>query len=393
MIKVIQEKCIGCSKCIPVCPYQAITLVEKKAVIDLNACTLCGACVPECPVDAILIEKSQERAANFADYSGVMVFAEQKYGTIMPISFEILSKARELADVLGNEVTAALLGYGFHDQAEELIHYGADKVIVIDDAFLENFLDEPYTQALAYIVNKYKPEILLSGATAIGRSFVPRLAVELQTGLTADCTDLDIDPDNKELIQTRPAFGGNIMAKIRTTNHRPQMATVRHKVFDPLPKDETRKGQVIQEKVTFDATKFLSKFLEYINDETQSVKITDADIIVTGGRGVKCAENFSLIKELASALGAAVGASRAAVDAGWVEYSHQVGQTGKTVKPKIYIACGVSGAIQHLVGMQSSDIIIAINKDKDAPIFKVADVGIVGDLFEVIPQLVKKLSR
>ena len=393
MIKVIQEKCIGCSKCIPVCPYQAITLVEKKAVIDLNACTLCGACVPECPVDAILIEKSQERAANFADYSGVMVFAEQKYGTIMPISFEILSKARELADVLGNEVTAALLGYGFHDQAEELIHYGADKVIVIDDAFLENFLDEPYTQALAHIVNKYKPEILLSGATAIGRSFVPRLAVELQTGLTADCTDLDIDPDNKELIQTRPAFGGNIMAKIRTTNHRPQMATVRHKVFDPLPKDETRKGQVIQEKVTFDATKFLSKFLEYINDETQSVKITDADIIVTGGRGVKCAENFSLIKELASALGAAVGASRAAVDAGWVEYSHQVGQTGKTVKPKIYIACGVSGAIQHLVGMQSSDIIIAINKDKDAPIFKVADVGIVGDLFEVIPQLVKKLSR
>ena len=393
MIKVIQEKCIGCSKCIPVCPYQAITLVDKKAVIDLNTCTLCGACVPECPVDAIVIEKSQKQAVNLADYSGVMVFAEQKFGTIMPISFEMLSKARELADALGKEVTAALLGYNFHDQAEELIHYGADKVIVIDDAFLENFLDEPYTQALAHIVNKYKPEILLSGATAIGRSFIPRLAVELQTGLTADCTDLDIDPENNELIQTRPAFGGNIMAKIRTTNYRPQMATVRHKVFDHLPKDETRKGQVIQEKVTFDATKFLSKFLQYIKDETQSVKITDADIIVTGGRGVKCAENFSLIKELASSLGAAVGASRAAVDAGWMEYSHQVGQTGKTVKPKIYIACGVSGAIQHLVGMQSSDIIIAINKDKDAPIFKVADVGIVGDLFEVIPQLIKKLSR
>jgi len=393
LIKVIQEKCIGCSKCIPVCPYQAITLVDKKAVIDLNTCTLCGACVPECPVDAIVIEKSQKQAVNLADYSGVMVFAEQKFGTIMPISFEMLSKARELADALGKEVTAALLGYNFHDQAEELIHYGADKVIVIDDAFLENFLDEPYTQALAHIVNKYKPEILLSGATAIGRSFIPRLAVELQTGLTADCTDLDIDPENNELIQTRPAFGGNIMAKIRTTNYRPQMATVRHKVFDHLPKDETRKGQIIQEKVTFDATKFLSKFLQYIKDETQSVKITDADIIVTGGRGVKCAENFSLIKELASSLGAAVGASRAAVDAGWMEYSHQVGQTGKTVKPKIYIACGVSGAIQHLVGMQSSDIIIAINKDKDAPIFKVADVGIVGDLFEVIPQLIKKLSR
>jgi len=393
LIKVIQEKCIGCSKCIPVCPYQAIILVDKKAVIDLNTCTLCGACVPECPVDAIVIRKSQERAVNIADYSGVMVFAEQKFGTIMPISFEMLSKARELAAALGKEVTAALLGYQFDDQAEELIHYGADKVIVVDDVFLENFLDEPYTQALAHIVKKYKPEILISGATAIGRSFIPRLAVELQTGLTADCTDLDIDPENNELIQTRPAFGGNIMAKIRTTNYRPQMATVRHKVFDHLPKDETRKGQIIREKVTFDTTKFLSKFLHYIKDETQSVKITDADIIVTGGRGVKCAENFSLIKELASTLGAAVGASRAAVDAGWMEYSHQVGQTGKTVKPKIYIACGVSGAIQHLVGMQSADIIIAINKDKDAPIFKVADVGIVGDLFEVIPQLIKKLSR
>ncbi len=393
MIEVIQEKCIGCSKCIPVCPYQAITLFNKIAVIDLNACTLCGACVPECPVDAIIIEKKQEKAANFADYSGVMIFVEQKNGIVMPITLEILSKARELADALGKEVTAILLGYDFHDQAEELIHYGADKVIVVDDKFLENFLDEPYTQALAYIVNKYKPEILLSGATAIGRSFIPRLAVELQTGLTADCTGLEIDTETKELVQIRPAFGGNIMAKIRTTNYRPQMSTVRHKVFDSLPKDENRTGQIIQEKVAFDATKFLSKFLKFIKDETQSVKITDADIIVTGGRGIKCAENFSMIKELASHLNAAVGASRAAVDAGWIQYSHQVGQTGKTVKPKIYIACGVSGAIQHLVGMQSSDIIIAINKDKDAPIFKVADVGIVGDLFEVIPQLVKQLSK
>jgi len=393
LIKVIQEKCIGCSKCIPICPYQAITLVDKKAVINLDTCTLCGACLPECPFDAIIIEKEQEQVQNLADYSGVMVYAEQKNGIVMPIAFEILSKARELADDLGNDVTAVLLGNNFDKQSEELIHFGADKVIVVDDAFLENFLDEPYTQAMSYVVNKYKPEIVLSGATAIGRSFIPRLAVELHTGLTADCTDLNIDPETKELVQTRPAFGGNIMAEIRTSNYRPQMATVRHKVFDPLPKDENRTGDVIQEKVTFDNTKFLSKFLSYIKDETQSVKITDADIIVTGGRGIKCAENFTLIKQLASVLGAAVGASRAAVDAGWIEYSHQVGQTGKTVKPKIYIACGVSGAIQHLVGMQSSDIIIAINKNKDAPIFKVADVGIIGDLFEVIPQLVKQLSK
>ncbi len=368
-------------------------LEDTKAIITENKCTLCGACVPVCPVEAIVIKKDQDSLQNLDEYSGVMVFAEQKNGQIMPISFEILSKARLLADDLKKEVTAVLLGYDFEDSPEKLIYHGADNVIVVEDPFLEKFLDEPYTQALYQIVNKYKPEILISGATAIGRSFIPRLAVALHTGLTADCTDLNICPKTHDLVQTRPAFGGNIMAQIRSENYRPQMATVRHKVFDPLPEDKNRKGRVINEKVTIDSNKVVSKFLKSIKDDTQQVKITEADIIVTGGRGLKCADNFSLLKELASKLNAAVGASRAAVDAGWIEYSHQVGQTGKTVKPKVYIACGVSGAVQHLVGMQSSDIIIAINKDKDAPIFKAADVGIVGDLFEVVPQLIKELSK
>jgi len=393
LIKIIFDKCIGCGKCVPVCPYHAIILEDKKAIIDLNGCTLCGACVPECPVDAINISKEQDTAKNLADYSGVMVFTEQKNGDIMPISFEILGKARDLADDLKKEVIAVLFGFNFKDKPEKLIHHGADKVIIVEDPLLEKFLDEPYTQALYQIVNKYKPEILISGATAIGRSFLPRLAVALHTGLTADCTDLHICPETHDLVQTRPAFGGNIMAQIRSENYRPQMATVRHKVFDPLPEDTNRTGEIINEKVTLNTTKIVSKFLQSIKDETQQVKLTEADIIVTGGRGLKCAENFSLLRELASTLNAAVGASRAAVDAGWIEYSHQVGQTGKTVKPKVYIACGVSGAVQHLVGMQSSDIIVAINKDKDAPIFKAADVGIVGDLFEVIPQLIKELSK
>lgn len=393
MIEVIFDKCIGCGKCIPVCPYEAIVLEDKKAIIDLNTCTLCGACVPECPVSAIVIIKEQQSIQNLSDYSGVMVFAEQKNGEIMPISFEILNKARQLANDLEKQVTAVLLGYDFKDKPERIIHHGADKVIVVEDPLLDKFLDEPYTQALYQIVNKYKPEILISGATAIGRSFIPRLAVALHTGLTADCTDLNICTETHDLVQTRPAFGGNIMAQIRSENYRPQMATVRHKVFDPLPEDTSRIGQVIYEKLTFETSKIVSKFLKSIKDETQQVKITEADIIVTGGRGLKCADNFALLRELASTLNAAVGASRAAVDAGWIEYSHQVGQTGKTVKPKVYIACGVSGAVQHLVGMQSSDIIIAINKDKDAPIFKAADVGIVGDLFEVVPQLIKELSK
>ena len=392
MIKVLAEKCNGCKKCIPSCPYDAIQMVSEIAEIDLEKCTLCGACVSACPFDAILISKAKSTKKNLDDFRNVFVFAEQKNGEIMPVTYEILGKGRELADDLKTKLIAIIFGHNLQNQPKELIYFGADKVIVVDSPAVKFFLDEPYTQALVEIIKKYKPEIVLCGATSIGRSFFPRVAVELKTGLTADCTELKIDSKNRQLLQTRPAFGGNIMATIRCENHRPQMATVRHKVMNPVKRNPNRKVEIIQEKINFDQTKILSKFIKFVKDDSQLTNLTDADIIISGGRGLKKAENFALLHDLAVKLDAAVGASRAAVDAGWIPYSHQVGQTGKTVKPKIYIACGISGAIQHLVGMQSSDMIIAVNKDPDAPIFDVADFGLVGDLFEVIPELIDNLK-
>ncbi len=392
MIKVIKEKCTGCSLCIKSCAYDAITIVEKKAIIDLDKCVLCGACVSACPFNAIVISKTEEPEIDRSQYSGVFVFAEQKEGKVAPVVFELLGKGRELADELKENLTAVLLGYDVKNLANELIAYGADKVIIADNEKLENFVDEPYTYAFSKIIKKYKPEIVLAGATVTGRSFIPRVAVELKTGLTADCTGLEIDPETKHLLQTRPAFGGNIMATILTPNHLPQMATVRHKVMEPLPKDEKRTGKIIIEEIDFSDLEDRIKYLGFEKDTSQTVNLTEADIVVSGGRGLKKAENFKLLEDLAKKINAAVGASRAAVDAEWIPYPHQVGQTGKTIKPKIYIAAGISGAIQHLAGMQNSDYIIAINKDPDAPIFKVADLGLVGDLFEILPLVLKKLG-
>jgi len=368
-------------------------MVDKKALIDLNKCTLCNACVPNCKFKAILLEKPQEVAAAKQDlrgYKGVWVFAEQKKGKVQPVVYELLGKARELAASLGTEVAAVLLGEHLEEEIQELIWRGADKVYVVESRDLANFQDEPYTNVLIGMIEKYKPEIVLCGATSIGRSLISRVAVRLRVGLTADCTGLDIDHDRKILLQTRPAFGGNIMATIISPNYRPQMATVRHKVFPETVSDMKRKGKIIRDN--FDAA-FLasrSKLLDIIDEIESTVNLAEADIIVSGGRGMGGPENFKILEELAKVLGAAVGASRAAVDAGWMPYSHQVGQTGRTVSPKIYIACGISGQIQHLVGMQSSKIIVAINKDPDAPIFKVATYGIVGDLFEIIPAFTKK---
>lgn len=392
MIEVIVEKCTGCGNCVDVCPYEAISIVDNTAIIDLDACTLCGACIAECPFDALFLRREETGTEPLEDFKGILVVGEIRHGMLMPVTHEILGKARELADVLDEELMALLLGYKVKHLARELIEYGADKVILVDDPSLEHFLDESYTQAAVHIIQKYKPGIVLAGATPIGRAFIPRVAVRLNTGLTADCTGLDIDIENRHLLQTRPAFGGNIMATIRCPHHRPQMATIRPKVMTPLSPEPGRDGEIFEEKVKVDQKTIVSKFLQFVRDETQQVSLTDANIIVSGGRGLKNADNFELLHQLAKRLNGAVGASRAAVDAGWIPYSHQVGQTGKTVKPKIYIACGISGAIQHLVGMQSSDIIIAINNDPDAPIFQVADYGIVGDLFEVIPHLLKKLE-
>lgn len=392
MIEVIRDKCIGCELCLKACAYDAIVIIDKIAEIDLDKCTLCGACVSACPFDAIIIRKFGQEKIDRNKYKDIWIFAEQKNNEIAPVVFELLGKGRELADQRECDLVAVLMGHNIEGLSKELIAYGADKVIVVDDLRLKDFLDLPYAKAMAELADKYKPEIILSGASVMGRSFIPRVAVELHTGLTADCTGLEIDPDTNNLMQTRPAFGGNILATIVTPNHLPQMATVRHKVMDPLEKDDSREGKIIKETIDFSELKDDTKFLGFIKDESQMVNLVEADLVITGGRGLKNKDNFTIIEDLAKVLGGAVGASRASVDADWISYPHQVGQTGKTIKPKIYIAVGISGAIQHLAGMQSSDYIIAINKDPDAPIFKVADLGLVGDLFEIVPQITKKLK-
>jgi len=394
-IQIIIEKCTGCSLCVKACPFDAIRIMDKKAVIDLNKCTLCGACKDACKFKAVLIERTPAKCdlPDIKDYKGIWVFLEQKNGKVQSVSYELLGKAQELAKKLNCQVSGVLIGNKMDDQLDELIFCGADNIYLVEAPELANFQDEPYTNILVELVKKYKPEILLCGATNIGRSLISRVAINIKAGLTADCTGLDIDPDKKILLQTRPAFGGNIMATIISPNYRPQMATVRHKVFTPMVADKKRKGKIIRE--SFNSSLYISrtKLLDVVEEIESLVNLAEADIIVSGGRGMGGPENFKILEGLAHVLGAAVGSSRAAVDAGWMPYSHQVGQTGRTVAPKIYFACGISGQIQHLVGMQSSKIIVAINKDPEAPIFKVATYGIVGDLFQIIPALTSKFKE
>jgi len=392
-IKVNSDKCVGCGLCLKVCPMAAIELKDMKAVIDLDKCNLCGACIDSCTFSAIKIERKAVVKDDISSYKGVWVFAEQRDGIVGSVAFELLAKAKELAKDLNTYVGAILLGSNITDKAQELIYRGADKVFVVDSPVLEHYIAENYTKAISGLIGKYKPEIILAGATTTGRSLVSRIAVSIHAGLTADCTGLDIDKEKKILIQTRPAFGGNIMAQIISPNHRPQMATVRHKVMPEAIADSSRKGEVIKDNFDQNLQDKRIKFLDFIKEAISTVNLSEADVIVSGGRGLGEGKNFSLIEELAEVLGAAVGSSRASVDAGWIPYSHQVGQTGRTVCPKIYIACGISGQIQHLVGMQSAKTIIAINKDPDASIFKVANYGIVGDIFKIIPLLIKKLKE
>jgi len=388
-----KEKCVGCQLCIKTCPFNALYMVGKKAEVDPDKCTLCSACVEACSkFGAISIKRSLSRTENLEQFKGIWVFGEQKKGVVQPVVYELLGKSRELAKKLNTHVAVVLLGHNIKERTQELIHRGADKVYIVDAPELLHYLDEPYTKVLVQLVRKYRPEIVLCGATTIGRALISRVAVKLHTGLTADCTGLDIDEKEKCLLQTRPAWGGNIMATIICRNHRPQMSTVRHKVFKESELDTSRKGEVIEEKADALMLKSRTTLLDIVEEITSTVNLNEANIIVSGGRGMRAPENFKLLEELANVLGGAVGSSRAAVDAGWMPYSHQVGQTGKTVCPKIYIACGISGQIQHLVGMQSSDVIIAINNDASAPIFNVATYGIVGDVFEVVPMLTKQLK-
>jgi electron transfer flavoprotein alpha subunit len=403
-IKVIKDKCTGCGICFKVCQYGAINIVEKVhtldngkemkslAVIDIEKCVLCAECVKPCPTNAIEIKTQTHQFEGRENYKDVMVFAEQRRDELEGAAFELIGKGRELADKLGVNLYALLLGKDLKGKPEKLITHGADKVIVVSDASLLNFLPEPYTNILIDIIKKYKPSIFLAPSTTQGRALLSRAAGKIYTGLTADCTGLDVDSKGN-LLQTRPAFGGSIKARILTPNMRPQMATVRPKVFKPLEENTNRKGEVIEEEISPELLKSATKFEKWIEDTTSAISIEDADIIISGGRGLGCSDNFKILFELAEVLGGAVGASRPTVDEGWIPYSHQVGQTGKTVGPKMYIAIGISGAIQHLEGMRGSDLIIAINKDPEAPIFKIADIGIVGDLFEVIPVLKEKLKK
>lgn len=327
-----------------------------------------------------------------SEYKDIYVFAEQCGGVIQGVVYELLGKARDLADAIGQKVVAVLAGYQISDRASELIAFGADKVMVIDDEALVEYITEPYAQAIAKVITDYKPSVFLFGATTIGRDLGPRLSARIRTGLTADCTRLEIG-DEKQLLMTRPAFGGNLMATIVCNEHRPQMSTVRPGVMRKADRDDSRRGEVELLKVDFDKSKFKVKLVGNVKEAKGLLDITEAKILVSGGRGVKSAEGFEKLKELAGVLGAEVSASRAMVDAGVIAQNRQVGQTGKTVRPDLYLACGISGAIQHLAGMEESDYIIAINKDKFAPIFQVSDLGIVGDVSKIIPLLTARLNN
>lgn len=330
---------------------------------------------------------------NIADYKNVYVFAEQREGKIQHVALELLGKARDLADALNEKVCAVLLGSGIKDLAATLIAHGADEVLLVDDPSLEVYTTEPYAQAIKAVVDAKKPGILLLGATTIGRDLGPRLAARMQTGLTADCTELDIEAETRHLMMTRPAFGGNLLATIMCTDHRPQMSTVRPGVMMAKPADAARKGTVEDFKVNFDRSKFRVKVEKVVKEQKNLVDITAAKVLVSGGRGVGSAEGFKKLEALAQVLGGEVSSSRAMVDAGVTEHARQVGQTGKTVRPDLYFALGISGAIQHLAGMEGADLIIAVNKDKFAPIFEVADMGIVGDLHKIVPALTAALKK
>ncbi|MCD6506134.1 electron transfer flavoprotein subunit alpha/FixB family protein [Candidatus Poribacteria bacterium] len=326
------------------------------------------------------------------EFRGVWTLGEQREGEIHPVSYELLAWGRDLADKLDVELSAVILGHGLRGKVQELIYRGADRVYLVDYPELENFSVDPYSRILVSLVKEYKPEVFIASATTMGRTIMPVLAAKLSIGLTADCTELDIEPEKRLLLQTRPAIGGNVMATIKTPNHKPAMSTVRPKSKRPLPRDTSRKGELILKEFDGDFLRSRVKRVGFIRDETSESPIQDADIVISGGKGLKDSRNFQLLFELAQILGGSVGASRMAVDMGWIPYSHQIGLSGKTVSPKLYMAVGISGAVQHLAGMSSSEVIVAINKDPDANIFKVVDFGIVGDLFEVLPVLIEKLK-
>ena len=326
-------------------------------------------------------------------YRNVWVVSELLSGKIQPVTLELIGSARKLADARKSDVWVVVMGSGIGSQAESLFSFGADVALVVEDSRFAHFVDEMEAEVMARMIDKYHPEIILCGATSRGRALIPRVAVMTACGLTADCTGLDIDPENGDLLQTRPAFGGNIMATIRCSSHRPQMASVRPRVMKVPEPDASRIGKILRESVIDSDTRKIKAVLEVFHNAGTAVNLADAQIIISGGRGMRGKEGFDLLRQFAAKVGGAVGASRAAVDSGWIPYAHQVGQTGQTVQTKVYIACGISGQIQHLVGMQSCDLIIAIDKDPSTPMMQIADIAIVGDLFEIIPEIMNEIPK
>ncbi len=393
MLIIDCDLCTACAICEGSCAFGAISVVDACAVVN-ESCTLCGACVENCPVGALRIETAAKQVqADLADYRGILVFAEYRHGTIASVAYELLGIGRKLADQRGVELAAVVLGGAVSECANDLIAAGADRVLVAEHPELEQFREDIYAGILEKVIREQKPEVVLAGATAIGRSVIPSVATAINAGLTADCTRLEIRESDGMLLQTRPAFGGNIMATIECPQTRPQMATVRPKVMAPAVPDSSRQGEVLVVELSEALLQSRLQVLETVINTEDQVNIQEVEALVAGGRGLDSAKGFALLRELAEELGGAVAASRAAVDAGWIPYAHQVGQTGKTVSPKLYIACGISGAVQHAVGMQSAEVVVAINRDKDAPIFDIATYGVVGDLFEVVPRLIQRLQE
>ena len=391
-INIDSELCTACESCMAACPYGGIEIIEGSAVITPD-CNLCGACVDACPVEAITLERAEYvDKVDKSQFRGVWIIAEHFGEEIHKVAFQLLGKGRKLADILKTDLTIVILGTNFDKILSSFGDYGADQVIYVESKILKHYYSDIYVNILSDLVTERKPEIILIGATPTGRDFAPRLAKRLNVGLTADCTGLEIEEETRNLRQTRPTFGGNLMATIRTPISRPQMATVRPGIFK-ASNETKREIKIIKIERDLNETDSVTKVLKIIQKQKTKINLEDATIIVSGGRGVGSKEGFKIIKELADALGAELGGSRVTVELNWVDPDRQIGQTGKTVSPKLYIACGISGAIQHLVGMQNSEIIVAINRDKDAPIFSIAHYCIVGDLHKVVPILTKEIIK
>ena len=416
-IEILKEKCIGCGQCFKSCPYDAFEFEPYDGnklgkVAKVNAkCSFCNQCLTACKFGAIQ-EKKQEAAVDLSAYKHIWVFAEQRQGKIQNVALELIGEGKRLAKDISEDtqLCAVLMGNNIDHLAQECFEYGAEKVYMVQDPLLENYTTDGYTKVMKQLIDEYKPEIVLYGATHIGRDFAPRIAARCNTGLTADCTHLDVkvskyiefakanttldtstlDPNDPStgIKQTRPAFGGNLMATIICPKTRPQMSTVRPGVMQKQERVPGATGEVVNVKPDIKASDIRIEIKDIVKSMKEMVSLTDAKIICSGGRGLGDASGFELIQKFADKVGGVVGSSRAAVDAGWIDHSHQVGQTGTTVKPEIYFACGISGAIQHLAGMQTSNCIVAINKDPDAPIMEVADYAIVGDLYKVIPEII-----